>query len=486
MAGHSERIARTAALPDDVEQAYYVVTNAAGGVASYLFSTEKLAPGVQGYGGPMALALMLDAYGALADFRIVKSRETPAYLELLAPWMESLKGKQLFVADALMDVDTVTGATLSSAAIKQSLATAGNAFAREVLGVGPAAGTTVRTQRRPDVRFFAVVVLTAVALALRTRPHRRVRQAFLVLVLIVFGILLNTQYSLSQALCLLGLQLPPAGINWVFLLVVAMPLFVLLFGNVYCGYLCPFGALQELIGHLRPAGLRTSPGKSTWRYGRLVKYLLLFAVVSLFAMGLDHAISSADPLVGVFSSRRSAAVAAFAGAALCLSFPFPRFWCRNLCPAGAFLALLSGARLLGRLLPGVNHKLCPFGVTANADLDCICCDRCRVPTPREHEALKEAAAVRDGRRSYVFLASVLLLAVLLMTRIVATRQDAATVAGASAAPAGGAQPRDVDMPALRHLIDTHRLSGREAMYYRRVVPPNETGAEPGKDGEPTR
>ncbi|HNT88474.1 MAG TPA: 4Fe-4S binding protein, partial [Candidatus Hydrogenedentes bacterium] len=59
-----------------------------------------------------------------------------------------------------------------------------------------------------------------------------------------------------------------------------------------------------------------------------------------------------------------------------LSFPYRRFWCRNLCPAGAFLALLNRPRILRRLSPPTHPARCDLGVRNAEELDCIRCDRC--------------------------------------------------------------------------------------------------------------
>ena len=487
MAGETAPVERRQALSGGSELNYYTVTNAAGGMEAYLFSTEQLAPGIAGYGGPLVLAVMPDAKGGLLDFRIIRSGETPVYLDMLAAWMRSLKGRNLFAADALADVDAVTGATLSSEAICRTLSTAGQEFARRVLGVAVGQAELPQMQRGPDVRFLAVAILAALALALRTRPHRRARQAFLALVVVGSGWMLNTQYSLAQVLSLLGLQFPPVGWNVVCLLVLALPVFVVLFGNVYCGYLCPFGALQELVGDLRPARLRTDPGRASWRFGRLVKFLLLFLVIIAFASTLDHALASSDPLVAVFNSARSRFITCLAGAVLVLSFFYGRFWCRTLCPAGAFLALLNGARLLKHLVPGVNHDLCPFGVSSGRELDCICCDRCRVVGPRAREALKAARRepTRVGRRA-VFVLVVAALALLMVWRVVldcsSLRQ---ATPGASGGTAAGGQPRDVDMPRLRRMIEQRVLSDREARYYKPVTDPSgPAGENPPKQRQP--
>ena len=486
MAGRSELIDKQATLRNGQALAYYEVANSAGDVESYLFSTDRLAPAVLGYGGAMTLAVMLDPEGTLHDFRIIRSNETPAYLALLNPWMQEIQGRGLFDANALADVDAVTGATLSSAAIRDALRTAGNTFAREVLNLGIAGPDPRPVRRAPDTRFFSVIILAVMALILRNRPHRRLRQLFLLLVLTLCGLLLNTQYSLAQTLSLLALQLPPAGWSAVFVLVLVLPFFVLLFGNVYCGYLCPFGALQELVGDLRPAQLDTHPATVAWRYGRPAKFLLLFLVVAAFALSLDGALASHDPLVSVFSSARSRFVACIAGVVLLLSFFYPRFWCRTLCPTGAFLALLNGTQFLKRLVPRVNHKLCPFGVTSDRDLDCICCDRCRMTTHPEREALKAARErLPSAGRCHVFLLGVAVLAATFIWRAYATWSGVGTPAPGApgiVSTAGG-QPRDVDMLALRRKIDLRQLSDQEAKYYKPVdiplIPPG--GNAPKED-----
>jgi polyferredoxin len=192
----------------------------------------------------------------------------------------------------------------------------------------------------------------------------------------VLGVWLNLQYSSQQVLSLLGFDVPRTWSSGSFFLIVGVPVAVVLFGNVYCGYLCPFGALQELIGELRPARFASDPRRRVWRYGRAVKYGLLFLLVGLFAMTRDYGVLSADPLITVFSVVRTPVVILLAVAVLALCVPYRRFWCRNLCPAGAFLSLLNRFRLLRQLSPAAQPRHCDLGVQNAAELDCIRCDRC--------------------------------------------------------------------------------------------------------------
>ena len=96
-------------------------------------------------------------------------------------------------------------------------------------------------------------------------------------VLAVSGLWLNAQYSLDHVFALLGGRVPAPGFTVPFLLAVGVPAIVLLFGNLYCGYLCPFGALQELLGEWTA---RFNPGRNAWRRLRAVKYGVLGLAVA--------------------------------------------------------------------------------------------------------------------------------------------------------------------------------------------------------------
>jgi len=254
---------------------------------------------------------------------------------------------------------------------------------------------------------------------------------------------------------------PPPGWNLAFLTVIGIPALVLLLGNVYCGYLCPFGALQELLGDAVAPRLRIDPNREVWRFARLAKYLILFILVMVLAGSLDPALASVDPLVSVFS--HPATHLALVAGVLALSVVYRRFWCRNLCPAGAFLALLNGPRLLRRFLPAVAYRECLFGITGKRDLDCLCCDRCRRLSPAERRDLAAPLRGTPGRRHVLFAAAVILAAGLLLRGLPEAWRAAAPAASPGYAASAGT-PREVDMRRLHWLIEQGRLSDEAARY----------------------
>jgi len=468
-AGRNALQAQQKILADGKTLDYFRITNAlpneAGAGDAYVFQTDTLSPDVVGYGGPITLAVVVKTDGTLQDVRVLPSRETPSYLDYLKPWMQRLLGKNLFAPDPLKDVDAVTGATMTSAAVLRILRKAGPDFAEKALGleVGPAAPTT--SSHTPYREAIWLVVSLAIALALRARPSRRWRLGFLALVIAMSGFLFNMQYSLAHVFLLFGLTIPPFGWSTAFLLVAGVPVLVALFGNVYCGYLCPFGALQELVGELRPASIRTDPDKTAWAYGRFVKYLLLAFITLLFATTIEPSLASGDPLVMVFAHGRSRLVLCLAGLMVILAFFYPRFWCRTLCPTGAFLSLLNGIRLLRWLTPPIAPRACAYGVKGSRDLDCLCCDRCRRPGRQEQQAIVKAPGwVAAQPVNSILLAAAVALALALAVQTARTwRSEIAGAQGQTEIIGRGARP--VDMKLLHNLIEQGRLSDQEALYY---------------------
>jgi hypothetical protein len=282
----------------------------------------------------------------------------------------------------------------------------------------------------------------------------------------------------------LSLQTPTPGLSGAFLLAVGVPLLVIIFGNVYCGYVCPFGAAQELLSFIIPERFRRPLPIDTMRQARFLKYVVLFILAVAFVTSRDRTTLLSDPLITFFSFRSSASPVRWSAlnwqsvsglilvAILAGSLLYTRFWCRYLCPAGAFLSLFNKAAILRRFGPARKFGKCEFGLTLEDHLDCIYCDRCRYEVPsttrparvkRSHEAalrrlrqtLVPGALVVAGLVSWVSIDR--------FVEVVPAYKDYTAQSLAS-----GGQPRDVDLQRVQELIRQNKLSDREADFYKKL------------------
>ncbi|MBO1114140.1 NosR/NirI family protein [Bordetella petrii] len=125
--------------------------------------------------------------------------------------------------------------------------------------------------------------------------------------------------------------------------------------GAFCGWLCPFGALQELSNRLaRRLGLRQAsvPHGVNQRLATLkyVIFLLLFGF-SLYDLALAERLAEVEPFKTSIILRfmRDWPFVVFAVALLAAGLFIERFFCRYLCPLGAALAIPARLRIFNWL-----------------------------------------------------------------------------------------------------------------------------------------
>ena len=169
------------------------------------------------------------------------------------------------------------------------------------------------------------------------------------------------------------------------LLVVFTIVTTLLWGRVFCGFLCPFGALQDLMEHIVPKKLRRRFPHPAHERALFLKYGVLGVILVPAITGSEISIFQYfEPFGTVFFFSRSTVLWVIAGTILVASVIIPRFYCRYLCPLGAALALASLLspfrikRVQQCSLCAVCEHSCPTGAIQRESIDFKECVRCNV------------------------------------------------------------------------------------------------------------
>lgn len=195
-----------------------------------------------------------------------------------------------------------------------------------------------------------------------SRGFHLFRAGFLVFTLVFIGLYAQGQLSVVNIFTLLlalwkdfdirvFLMDPVIFILWSFTF---LSLFIWGRG-VFCGWLCPFGALQEMLGwvakHLRIRQWRISDRN----HQRLqwVKYLILIGLLptALYSLTLAERLAEVEPFktsITLFFMR-SWPFVLYAVILLGLGLFVHKFYCRYVCPLGAGLAILGKLRLFSWL-----------------------------------------------------------------------------------------------------------------------------------------
>ena len=185
-----------------------------------------------------------------------------------------------------------------------------------------------------------------------------VRRGFLVFTLVWLGWYANAQLSVVNVLTFTNSLI--TGFNWEYFL--TSPLIFILWSSVavallfwgrgpFCGWLCPFGALQELTNSAAKA-LRVPQFRVPWGlHERLwpVKYIIFLGLLGLsfYSIAFAERLSEVEPFKTaiVLKFVREWPFVLYAVALLGAGLFIERFFCRYLCPLGAALAIPGRIRM---------------------------------------------------------------------------------------------------------------------------------------------
>ncbi len=158
-----------------------------------------------------------------------------------------------------------------------------------------------------------------------------------------------------------------------------------LWGRLYCGRVCAFGALTQLMDRIVPERLRIEVPPWLERRAALVKYGLLGGTILYFLMTAE--ISAYRYVEPFWMFTRQASVGMWTALALLLvATVFVRnLYCRFLCPVGAALGLMSHLTVF-RIKRWsecstctICEKACEWGAIQGPAIsvaECVRCDDC--------------------------------------------------------------------------------------------------------------
>ncbi len=168
-----------------------------------------------------------------------------------------------------------------------------------------------------------------------------------------------------------------------YLLLFLIPIVLALtIGRVFCGYVCPFGAIQELL-HVRRWRVRI-PTK--WRkLLELIKYGLLIFLVTRVVVTGTGIWQGGTPFKALFEWGGTPLTISLTAIFAVLSVAWWRPFCEFFCPLGALLSLLSRFSIFklehteSCVSCGVCTPVCPVSACENGEIssaDCFLCGEC--------------------------------------------------------------------------------------------------------------
>ena len=210
-----------------------------------------------------------------------------------------------------------------------------------------------------------------------------IKISYLSFTLIWIGWYTGAQLSIFNILSIIRVPITGTDLNYflidplIFIILAFTIISALILGRgLFCGWLCPFGALQELIGWIaKNLGIKKREIPEKY-YTKLwtIKYFILVTIIgtSFISMETASTLAEVEPFKTAIMRHfnRGIPYVSYAIVLLCLSAFMERGFCRFVCPLGAGIAIIGKLRITDNLKRrqecGSPCNLCSTSCPVNA------------------------------------------------------------------------------------------------------------------------
>jgi len=389
---------------------YFSAFNKDGQLSGFAFFTAQVSPEISGYSGTIELAVGTDVDGIIQNVLLLKSHETPQFTQRLPGLLKQFNGKKS--SDPLelgRDIDGVSGATITSAAVSRSIKASllkMRPIFRQASFSGPALQGVI--SRQAVIRTIPIMLIFLLAAFSLRKKRGRLMWLTLLVSFLYLGIFRHSMLATLQVAQIGSGLIPRFQDNpELYLLLAGLVISSLLWGRLYCARVCPFAFVEEALYSTRkklwnakfPLTVRTA------RFSRWIKYVLFFTLIILSIAVGSASVTGVEVYLTLFTGQAGAFGWGLLTCVLLGSCLFYRFWCRYLCPFGAFAGLAASLRFKpetanrSRESQSCFERICltndthtPEGTSCLVDqAECLHCGHCvkvGPPSPAEGKAPK--------------------------------------------------------------------------------------------------
>jgi polyferredoxin len=239
-------------------------------------------------------------------------------------------------------------------------------------------------EQRTELLLFGL--FAALVLVSFFRKSEKLKYVTLVASVGYLGVYKSQLISIVNVFGLLTWNLPiiQYSLGWYFFAIFSIAT-TILFGRLYCGRVCAFGAMTQLMDRVLPSRLRVTVPRRLERRASFIKFGILGAVVIYFLATRDITIYRYVEPFWMFTFQETTGLWIALGVLLLATVFVRNLYCRFLCPVGAFLGLLSHLTVF-RIKRWsecntcrICEKTCEWGAIRGPKIiatECVRCDDC--------------------------------------------------------------------------------------------------------------
>jgi polyferredoxin len=230
----------------------------------------------------------------------------------------------------------------------------------------------------------ALIAFALFSFSRRSKPLKYATLAFTVAYL---GVVKSTMISVTDIFRVVDLSLPTFkySISW-YIFAGFTLVSTVIWGRLYCGRLCAFGAFTQWMDAIVPSRIRRDPPEWLERRASFIKYGMLVSVLTYYVLTHHTNVYRYVEPFWMFTRSADPLLWTMLAVLLLATLVVRNLYCRFLCPVGAMLGVISQVTTV---LPikrwsecktcTICEKTCEWGAIRGPKIvktECVRCDDC--------------------------------------------------------------------------------------------------------------
>ena len=309
------------------------VSDASGKMLGRVLYAKPDETSVAGFGGNLRVVVGIDQKGKIAGVELGENYESVGFINRIRETGFFEKWNGLSVEEAAKaEVDTISGATMSTRAIKSMVA----------LDLAKYNGSEFQaTSAGTEPLWLEIVVFLLLAYSLFAFFFPQKTARFRIFHLIALAVVLGFIGGYALSFESFKNWLTSGTVALVPAVILALAVIIPIFSgkNLYCTFVCPFGAMQELLGKI-PLPKKNFPAKFM-KGASVFKVVLLVAVYVLMIFKVVEDLTVTEPFSAFKFDAAALPSLVIAALFLIVSLFINRPWCRFFCPTGTLINMFA-------------------------------------------------------------------------------------------------------------------------------------------------
>jgi len=403
-----ERFISSSVFYNGKNREYFLVLENNEITGFFVESKDWVDENIKGYGGDINLQIYFSLDGKIQKIKVIEQYETEMYAKdvFTEKYLSQYYGKNADNEFILgKNIHSITGATISCSAVNEIIYQCVKNVNQCLIKKNIIKKTSFRLTKIEVVRTIILLVLFLIAIFGFIYNIKILRYVIMFVSVIFLGIMYYGGFSFNHIQNLIYQNFPHKSNIFIWSLIVLTILTTLLIGRLYCGWLCPFGAVTEFLFGIKKffeQRYKKSLGKEIEidiiedmpivkflrKYEHIYRYIkyVLAVIILLFP-----AMIFLEPFQYMFLIYKINLVQMiYLITILLFCILFIRLWCRYFCPLGGFLSIVAKVSLFKlKMAKSCFHceickTVCPTNAIVEKDKklkiiysECILCNKCR-------------------------------------------------------------------------------------------------------------